>query len=79
MKYHAFMHIVRRGFVLALDLTAILAACGEMGRQLPSVARAPHRQVARPRRTKTPAEFCASFRKYRDSRCGNRSSYNGRM
>ncbi|AJG22535.1 tannase/feruloyl esterase family alpha/beta hydrolase [Cupriavidus basilensis] len=60
MKYHAFMHTVRKGFVLAIGSTAILAACGGDDNTASSAATttSPSSPSAP---SKTPAELCAGF------------------
>ena len=60
MKYHAFMHIVRRGFVLGIGSTAILAACGGDGDTASSAASTTSTSdPSTP--NKTPAELCAGL------------------
>lgn len=60
MKYHAFMHTVRKGFVLAIGSTAILAACGGDG-DTASSASATTSPSSPGTPSKTPAELCAAL------------------
>lgn len=60
MKYHAFMHKVRSGFVLAIGSTAILAGCGGDGDTASSAATTTSpNSPSTP--SKTPAELCAGL------------------
>ncbi|MGO4158993.1 hypothetical protein [Cupriavidus sp. YAF13] len=60
MKYHALIHTIRKGFILAIGSTAMLAACGGDGE--PDSSAATTTSPSSPSTpSKTAAEMCAGL------------------